>query len=92
MLVNVLEKEEEYKVSCFNLKNLCRQRNLGLESWTVGDVEGGGFVDQVKAVVEEVDQLVTKGHRVCLMLSNKVMRMVPISMLCLILFSGCSFG
>lgn len=51
MLVHVLEKEEEYKVSCFNLKNLCRQRNLGLESWIVGDVEGGGFVDQVKAVV-----------------------------------------
>ena len=63
-----------------------------MESRSIGDVEGGGFVEQVKGIVEEVDQLVIKGHRVCLMLSNKVMRMLPISMLCLILFSGCSFG
>lgn len=87
-----MERDEEYKVSCFNLRNLCRQRNLGIESRSVCEVEGAGFVGQMNAIVEEVDQLVIKGHRVCLSLSNKVMRMLPIHMLCLILFSGCSFG
>lgn len=55
VMVSVMEKGEEYKVSCFGLKNLCRQRSLELESRSIGEAEDGGFVEQVKAIVEEVD-------------------------------------
>lgn len=51
-MVHVMAMDEEYKISCFNLKNLCRQKGVIIESRNIGEVETEGFVGQINSIVD----------------------------------------
>jgi hypothetical protein len=62
------------------------------ENRIIGDVDNEHFVEQVSEIVDEIERLLIGGHRVCINMSNRLMRLFPIYMLYLILFMGYSFG
>jgi len=53
-VLNLNSRDEDFNISNFHIKNLCKEHNIVLENWTVDDVNGGKYLKEIEDIVNSL--------------------------------------